>query len=346
MAMMRLVGDVMKKLRLITLLLACLVLGGCGGTTAELKPYAPPEEKRLVIYTSHKAQVYSPIVREFEERTGIWVEVVTGGTNELLERISQESADPKADLIFGGGVESLEVYQDCFAPYRCPQWEHIVPRFRPTTDYWTPFSALPVVLIYNTKLVEPELLTGWADLARPEFLGQVACADPSRSGSSFTALVTHLIVRGEKASDQLAMSLQGRQLSASGEVLSSVADGSCLVGLTLEEAALQRIAAGANIAMVFPQEGTSCIPDGSAVVKDAPHPDNAKAFVDFTLSEDVQRLLVRQLYRRSVLQDIPEDEKMTPMEELHLVDYDPSLAAQYKDQLLSTWETMVGRMEP
>ncbi len=48
------------------------------------------EEKRLTVYTSHKQEVYAPIIKEFEERTGIWVEVVPGGTTELLERIREE----------------------------------------------------------------------------------------------------------------------------------------------------------------------------------------------------------------------------------------------------------------
>ena len=63
---------------------------------------APPEDERLVVYTSHKQELWWPIVREFEERTGIWVDVVTGGSNELLERISEEAESPRADVMFGG----------------------------------------------------------------------------------------------------------------------------------------------------------------------------------------------------------------------------------------------------
>lgn len=333
----------MKWCRMVMLLMTALLLGGCSRQDKELEHYMPPEDKRLVIYTSHKEGIYSPIIREFEQRTGIWVEVVTGGTNELLERIAQEHTAPRADLIFGGGVESLEVYQDYFDSYRCSQWGNVAEQYRSNTDRWTPFSALPVVLIYNTKLVEPGMLDCWEDLARPEFLGRIACADPSKSGSSFTALITHLYIRGEKAAERLARMLQGRQLSASGEVLNAVEDGSCLVGLTLEETAMQRISAGANIAMVFPSDGTSCVPDGSAIVKNCPHPDNARAFLEFTLSQDVQQLLVSRLYRRSVRVDIPEDENLTPLEELNLVDYNAGLVADYKTRLLKIWENWVAR---
>lgn len=108
----------MKKQILILALLLPL-LAGCTAKQPEPLPCTPGEAQRLVVYTSHKEEVYTPIIREFEERTGIWVDVVSGGTNELLQRIQQEADAPKADVMFGGGVESLESYQDCFSPYIC-----------------------------------------------------------------------------------------------------------------------------------------------------------------------------------------------------------------------------------
>lgn len=148
----------MKNMRGLALgLAAVLLLSGCGaGADSSGSSFAPAEEDRLVVYTSHKEEVWWPIVREFEERTGIWVDVVTGGTNELLSRIAQEAEAPAADVMFGGGVDSLEVYGDCFEPYVCVQQEAIAERYRSEDGLWTPFSALPVVLIYNTKLLSPE----------------------------------------------------------------------------------------------------------------------------------------------------------------------------------------------
>ena len=51
---------------------------------------APDDAMRLVVYTAHKEEVYQPIVEEFERRTGVWVQVVSGGTTELLERIARK----------------------------------------------------------------------------------------------------------------------------------------------------------------------------------------------------------------------------------------------------------------
>ena len=82
----------MKKQILILALLLPL-LASCAEKQPEPYPYTPDQDRRLVVYTSHKEEVYTPIIREFEERTGIWVDVVSGGTNELLQRIQQEADD-------------------------------------------------------------------------------------------------------------------------------------------------------------------------------------------------------------------------------------------------------------
>ena len=78
----------MKRILIFILLLA-LAVSGCAGGAGEAGTLPQPEN-RLVVYTSHKEEVYRPIIREFEERTGIWVELVTGGSNELLARLEAE----------------------------------------------------------------------------------------------------------------------------------------------------------------------------------------------------------------------------------------------------------------
>ena len=319
-------------------LLAALFLSACQKTERTTE-YTPDESMRLTIYTSHKEEVYMPIVREFEERTGIWVDVITGGTNELLERIESQQDNVEADVMFGGGVESLKAYEHCFSPYVVGSSDSIREPHQAEDAVWTPFSALPVVLIYNTKLVSPDKITGWSSLSDPIFRGRIAFADPAISGSSFTALATQILAGKsmDKTLATLAENLQGKTLSSSGDVLDAVVDGSCLVGITLEETALKYIAAGADLAMVYPEEGTSCVPDASAIVKGAPHRENAKRFLDFTVSYEVQQMLSESSYRRPVRSDIPAGESLLPLQDIVLVDYDIDWACKNRDVILSDW---------
>ena len=66
----------MKRLALLVMLAA---LALCAAAGAAQTP-APDEAQRLTVYTSHKEEVYRPVIEEFERRTGVWVRVVEGGT--------------------------------------------------------------------------------------------------------------------------------------------------------------------------------------------------------------------------------------------------------------------------
>ena len=132
----------MKRL-LCLALMALLLLSGCAQGT-DVSAFAPGEEERLVIYTSHKEEVYGPIIKEFQQRTGIWVEVVTGGSGELLERIAMEAegGQPACDLMFGGGVESLAAYEDCFEPCTPEGVENLRGVGLSEEGLWTPFRCV------------------------------------------------------------------------------------------------------------------------------------------------------------------------------------------------------------
>ena len=289
----------MKKWRMLLLALLLALLCGCAASEP-LPDYAPEESQRLILYTSDKKEVWQPIVKELEARTGVWVTVVEGGSNELLEQLAAKTDAPQADVMFGGGVESLESYQDLFAPYTCADADAILPQYRAKDDIWTPFSSLPLVFVYNPKLVGAEEITGWADLLRPELAGKIAFADPSVSGSSYTALVTMLCA---------------------------------LPGETDE--ILQ--AAGDELVMVYPADGTSCVPDGCAILKGAPHEENAKLFVDFTVSLSVQKLLQERFCRRSVRGDLESTGTLPALSQIPQVDYDVGWASRSREALLMSW---------
>ena len=247
--------------------------------------------------------------------------------------------------MFGGGVESLCAYESCFEPYACAGADRLREGLRPEGDAWTPFSSLPLVFIYNPKLVEPDQLTGWADLIDPRWKGKIAFADPTVSGSSYTAALTLLsCLPGDdwELLEQFAANLDGDILADSGDVVGAVANGSRYLGVTLEETALKGLGQGAEIAVFLPAEGTSAVPDGSALVAGAPHAENAKAFLEFVQSRDVQELVVSQFSRRSVRTDVHDPDSLPPVEELDVIDYDVHWAAGLKEEFTARWLALCG----
>ncbi|MCI6952766.1 MAG: extracellular solute-binding protein [Candidatus Treponema excrementipullorum] len=336
-------------MKFFSLLFFIFLLFGCKNHKVPFAEFIPLEENKLKIYTSHKPDIYIPIVTEFESRTGIWVDIVAGGTTDLLESISQNKENSVPDLIFGGGIESLEAYKDFFIPYKTSKINPTTTDYLSVGDNWTPFSSLPIVLIYNRKLVKSENITGWKDLLLPDYQGKIAFADPNVSGSSFTALVTAFKVLSQtyvNPLERFAIAIHGIVLPDSGEVVSGVASGKYLIGITLEETALKALANKTDIGIVYPKEGTSCVPDGCAIVKGAKHQENAQKFLDFIVAHDTQNFLQESLHRRTIRKDIKELSAYVPLKNIPLINYDVSWACNNRDDILAIWNDLVGKDTP
>ena len=350
-----------EKRKDILLLFLCifalhLLFSSCGRRTEGEILKAPTEDKRLLIYTSHKEELWKPIVKEFEERTGIWVEVVSGGTNLLLEEIAEKKGEVDADLFFGGGVESLNAFSDYFIPYEAKGIEEVDSQFRSTEGVWTPFSALPVVLIYNNKLLSPEELSSWKDVLNPKFRGKIAIANPAHSASAFTGLLSFAKAVQEETDStedssgdkeilpRIAKQLEGKEYADSGEVPEAVADGSKLLGITLEETALKYMAKGKNIGIVYPKEGTTVVPDAGAILKGAKHLENAQKFLDFSISKDCQDILQKRFHRRAVLKSMA-GEGNPSLLEIKRLDYSISKISAERSRVLTDWSFYMGLIE-
>jgi iron(III) transport system substrate-binding protein len=66
--------------------------------------YAQASEERMVIYASHPTKLVDYFVNKFKEKYGsIEVDLITGGTGELLGRVQAEKNRPQGDIMFGGG---------------------------------------------------------------------------------------------------------------------------------------------------------------------------------------------------------------------------------------------------
>lgn len=326
--------------RLIGCILTLLLLAGCGGSGTDWSGYAPPEAARLTVYTSHEEAVYAPVVKEFEERTGLWVQVETGSGLALLEKIAGEAEQPVCDLLLSGSVDILQANSELFEPYVSPETANLDEGCQCADGTWTAFSLLPAVMIYNPILVRNNPPEGWESLLDPAWRGRIAFPEPVSSSSGYTALAALLqVLPGEtpETLDAFYRNLDGHVLAEPGDAVTEVAEGSCMIGVTLEETALKALESHSDVALLYPEEGVVCLPDGMAVVNGAPHRDNARLFIDFCLSEDVQNYLT-SISRRPVRRDVPGT--LAAAEEFRRLDYDLDRAVRERETVLSRWRQL------
>lgn len=333
-------------LALFLALLAILSLTACGPRTNESSPTvdnSTAEEKKLVIYSPATDTQVNAVVPLFKERYGIDVEVITGGTGELLARVDAEGDAPYCDVVFGGGESSYSEYKHVFQDYVSPEDAHLIKSWRNTLGYCTNYNLDCAILMYNKDLIGDISIKGYKDLLNPDLKGKIAIADPTASSSAMMHIETILTdyggltlenEEGWNVVSELIKNLDGKLANGSSAAWKSVADGEMTVVLTYEEAGIALARSGANIAIVYPEEGTVLTPSTVGLVKNCKHPENGKKFIDFVLSQEVQNILCNDLDVRPVRDDVKYPDYFRPASDIKTVDLDQQYVNEHKTDIV------------
>lgn len=300
-------------------------------------------EGKLVLYYSHAAEWSDPIIQGFEEKYDVDVELVSLGTGECLSRIQAEAANPQADIVWGGVVESYIPIADLLESYESTEIPNLYEGVYDTENFkWYAFDLEPMVMVYNTNDVA-EAPTSWSSLLNEEFKGKIATADPVKSSSAFACIMAIMGAYGQENGggyeflEKMIENLDSIVLSSSSSVYKGTADGEYAIGLTYEEAALRYRNEGASIEVVYPEEGTNIFMSPVTIVKGGPNTENAKLFVDYVLSKDVQDTLA-SIWRRSSRTDVELPEAFIATTEIPVAEYDINWVVEHTEEFNEFWE--------
>lgn len=305
-----------------------------------------PKTDTLTIYTTVSDATVEALIGEFESKTGITVELVTGGVGELLKRIESEKENPLADVIWGAALSSIQAYDTAlFDPYVSENNDKIYSDYQIEGGIYSVYGVAMRCLLVNTNLASGIEITGYQSLLQDSLKGKIAMVDPSASSSGFGQLSNMLFDMGkdnDPESDEawnyvtdFCKALDGKLLNSSSAVWKGVCDGEYTVGLTYEEVALQAVKDGYPVKIVYCEEGAFGEATTAAVVKGAKNLANARAFIDFLTSYDVQTLLSNELCLRGVRSDLEFSESFVDTGSIALANVDPSAASANKKAWLS-----------
>ena len=345
----------MKKL--LTVLLALLMvctLAGCGSKEETVVDNGTPKTAAdytgtLTVYSPHDEDPLNAGVKAFEEAyPNVKVEVIADGTSNLVAKIAAESANPVADVLWGGGADTLAAYKQYFEPYKPSCIDLIESSLVDPEYYWIGESPLPMVFIGNSELIaEEDMPKTWADLANwdVEKYGKIAIADPTSSGSAFTQLCTMVFLFGEESDNYAA----GWEFVKSVVPKLEVKSGSSAahkdvfgkenaLGITLEKAAIKY--EDDFMITIYPEDGTSAVPDGVAIVKDCPNRELAELFVEFVLGQECQASQNVDWGRRPIRSDVT-PVGLKPLSEVTLSTYNFDYAANNASDIKEAWQDII-----
>ena len=176
---------------------------------------------------------------------------------------------------------------------------------------------------YNSRLVKPEEAPkSFAELLDPKWKGKLVKAHPGYSGTIVTSTLALSKALGWEYFEKLGQQ-QILQVQSAVDPPRKVAQGERPVMVDGAEAsALQLISSGAPIVLVYPVEGTPAVTLNGAVMKQAPHPNAARLFMNFLYSREAQQIFVDYGFR-SVHPDVREPSGRKPLSEIKVLRTDP-----------------------
>lgn len=274
------------------------------------------EEGNLTIYSTTDHRSVVGLLAEFKRRYP-HIEVTYHDLNaaRLNNRFIAEVAEgkPTADLLWSSAMDlQIKLVNDGYAQaYPSPEKSHLPPWAIWKEEAWG-VTAEPIVMIYNKELVPaddvPQThddLTRLLTLKKDFYAGKIATYDPLLSSVGFLYLTQD--VQNNRNTWQLVKALGSANptlYTSSVSMTEDVAAGRQLIAYnTIGSYVLARLAENPSLGIIKPKDYTLIMSRIAIIPKAAPHPNAAKLFLDFMLSNHGQTVLTHS-FLDSVRSDV------------------------------------------
>jgi iron(III) transport system substrate-binding protein len=276
----------------------------------------PAIEDRLVIITPVARTVADPTVagfREFARRqfnVTVNVTVVSAGTPVAYGRIREWGGRPEADVFWGGEPALFDdlAERKLLAVLDLPEAAvREIPAslgtpkavlLKDPKGFWVGCCLTPYGLVYHPRLLKRlgmETIRDWDDLLDCRLKGQIAQATPDRSSSNHASYEVILQMLGWQKGWEWAQRLganTGIFVARSRDVPTVVAKGEFAVGFAVPAyMAFEDVLDGHDLKYVHPT-AAFVTPEPLAILAGSRNPRAARAFIQYVLSEEGQRVMM------------------------------------------------------
>jgi len=220
--------------------------------------------------------------------------------NRIVE--SPSSSDGAGDVIWSSAMDlQVKLVNDGYAqPYVSKEIAHI-PDWAVWKNEAYAITAEPIVIVYNKNLVaESDVPRGRSELTsllskKPDaYRGKIASYDPEQSGAGFLFITRDS--RITKTTWEMVRAFGGAGIklySTTGTVLDRISSGEHLIAYNvIGSYAIERAKEDASIGVVFPADYITLMSRIAFIPVAARHPESAKLFLDYLLSERGQKFLL------------------------------------------------------
>lgn len=273
------------------------------------------------VYSHRHYEVDQQVNALFTERTGIEVKVVNADADQLIERLKSEGANSPADVLVtvDAGRMQRAKGDGLLRAVDSEVLRAAVPEGMGDAEgFWHPYTLRARVILVAKDRVKVGEISRYEDLANAKWRGRLLIR--SSSSSYNQSLMASMIAAngGESARrwargvvGNLARPPQGGDRDQIKAVAAGLADvcvsNTYYLGMLLGSPDPAERKAGEAVRVVFPNQGdrgAHCNVSAAAVVKHAKNGDEAKAYLEFLVSPEVQKLLALGSFEHPVGMDL------------------------------------------
>lgn len=342
---------VTARLSLAALAASGLLLAGCAASTpapGESADTATPQtDGAFTLYSGRDEALVQPLIDQFEEESGITVEVRYGNTAELGALLLEEGNATPADVFLSQDAGALgALSQDgLFAPLPADIAAAVPAGFTSTDDSWVGITGRARVVVYDgDRLAADDLPDTIEEYVSEEWAGRLGVAP---SNASFQSFVTALrVLEGEDAAaawvDNLAAG--SPQVFENNRAILAAADQGVLDAGLINHYYWYAAAAEAGVENMRAQlkfltagdAGSVVNVTGAGILSGAADDADAQEFVRFLVSEQAQTYFVEQTFEYPLLPGIDAPEGLPSLESL----VNPDLDLSDLDDLAATQQLL------
>ncbi|GAB1433042.1 extracellular solute-binding protein [Spirochaetota bacterium] len=301
----------MKRLLGLTLVVILMASGTIGAAPAKIEA-----EFNLITPVASFVSVAALDAFKVWAKAKYGIDVKTNytakGTQLAAGLIREWGNNPQADVLWGGEtvIYDLLASDGFLIKHEAPKalLDRIpnqmgAPKPMPLKDpkgFWTSTALEPYGIVYNEGLITRRLRVQppktWEDLlTNPKFKGQIAQCTPDNSSSSHATYEVILQKLGWEKGWQWLEKLggyTGQFVAKSGDVPGVVAKGEYALGFAVPSyMAFENFLNGSDIKFIAPP-GSYVTPEPIGIIKNCKNPNAAKAFIEFLLTDEGQRLFI------------------------------------------------------
>ncbi len=302
--------------RHLALLIGALCVSACNDSPPQ-RTYDGDTKGVVTVYSTTDTAIFDPVIADFGKlHPDIKLNYVELDAQPLFERFVNErrSGQPTADIVLSSAMDlQVKLVNDGYAQKHRSANSDALPTWAKWRNEIFGLTFEPVVMVAN-----PALFAG-GDMPQTRFdlvlalrrnpafwnrrigtynitkssVGYLLAAQDIRQSSEFGALIEAMGEAKVKTYQNVSV------------LIDDIAAGKVALGYNvLGSYAQRRVAQGAKIEIIFPEDYTLAIVRSAFVAKEAPNPASAHVFLEYLMSIRGQRILTTRSHLAAVREEV------------------------------------------